>query len=371
MDTMENYINTFYLGQEEEIKEFSRSLVPDNDKDWEESMSDLLQLLIDNKSPPELIYLVLSPWDKEYNFDRLVARLIRDFLLDHMDMEELILEIQNLTEFMDVLKNLIDIRKNKNFALLCSMTELFYDRKLKIEEIRNLLSYAENYSMVFREDTSEIEDFLKKRLSVNKKAKIPHWLSVKDGENLSLLEVVSPGPGYQELLLQEENIKNQASDIFCQYDDGHFKDIKLNEEFGSALQSFLSSLSYQESSGTHNPNRVFGPANAFGDKNCISNISESGPCRMLHCLCREYDYNDDTIVEKNWFTGLCNYCMLGIRNKSHAVRFPVENGGWKGCYCSFECMKEALSYIDDKANFRLDIMKEVLLADGIMDRSKI
>jgi hypothetical protein len=64
-------------------------------------------------------------------------------------------------------------------------------------------------------------------------------------------------------------------------------------------------------------------------------------CRMLTCLCKEVD---DDLLEKEgedretWFEGYCNYCKDDIEYKEVALRFPCEQGGWLGCYCSIDCI---------------------------------
>ena len=372
MLTLEDYIKDFRLGDEKAIKEESRASIPKDDSQWDKEMTKILFLLLDHKANEDLIFLVLSPWDPEYNFDALIARLIRDFLLDSLDMEELIIKIQNIADYKNVMKEMMAIRKNKNFALLASMVQMLFERQLRLEEIRDLISYAHNYSILKREDVGDIMDYLKKLEGEKNMAEIPCWMSVEEGENLSLLETVSPGDSYEDLLSDSKNIESQAKQLFYQYKDGELKEEQVSEEFNQALQSFLASLSYQEFEGKYNPNRIFGPANTFLDRNCVSNVNQLGPCRMLHCLCREYNYDEDNdILEMDWFHKRCNFCLRAIRDRSHAIRFPVEDGGWKGCYCSLECMKEDTSYIDDKTNYRIDLMKSTLYDSGIMDRTKV
>src|SRR5439155_7296 len=76
--------------------------------------------------------------------------------------------------------------------------------------------------------------------------------------------------------------------------------------------------------------RIFGPRNAILNSECILGIK--GGCRMLSCTCKE----EDDI----WFTNSCDCCFKKIRNISHCIRFPLEDGGWLGCYCSLDCMTQ-------------------------------
>jgi hypothetical protein len=86
---------------------------------------------------------------------------------------------------------------------------------------------------------------------------------------------------------------------------------------------------------------VYGPINSMvgesisDDKECL----ETGGCRML--LCRCYDRLDEDDDESDWYTGACEKCSLRIAKRWYAVRVPVEGGGWRGTFCSWECAAEA------------------------------
>lgn len=90
--------------------------------------------------------------------------------------------------------------------------------------------------------------------------------------------------------------------------------------------------------------RNFGPANGFlPGKNDGSLCSKLGSCRML--CCNHYDESEEENDEgekEDWFTENCDFCSLVIRDKRYAVRIPMLEGGWSGCYCSIECIRKAL-----------------------------
>ena len=101
-----------------------------------------------------------------------------------------------------------------------------------------------------------------------------------------------------------------------------------------------------------------------------------GGCRMLVCdqfeirpydsieeqveiydIITDYDYTYDpnnapneklkekAILRKftgDWFTGACYYCMARIRKLENAAREPLVDGGWRRCYCSWNCVKKKL-----------------------------
>lgn len=78
-----------------------------------------------------------------------------------------------------------------------------------------------------------------------------------------------------------------------------------------------------------------------------------GGCRMMTCWENE-NVNPITgdplignVVKKkllhliDWFTGVCQNpgCKNRIKFKHYALRVPIVTGGWKGCYCSFACIR--------------------------------
>jgi len=81
-----------------------------------------------------------------------------------------------------------------------------------------------------------------------------------------------------------------------------------------------------------------------------------GGCRMLTCWEHENinPITGDDIVENpigqrllhtiEWFTGECQNtdCKNVIDYKHFAIRIPMVTGGWKGCYCSFNCIKQVV-----------------------------
>lgn len=122
----------------------------------------------------------------------------------------------------------------------------------------------------------------------------------------------------------------------------------------------------------------FGPVNTiynhYNHDHDNSDYTKYGGCRML--LCNEFEdcdvdgYQVDLLNEHdskiNWFRNKCDICYNNICAQHHALRLPLLHGGWKGCYCSFECMKQD---IDDPCTaLMVGRMKEQLETFGIRDR---
>lgn len=105
-----------------------------------------------------------------------------------------------------------------------------------------------------------------------------------------------------------------------------------------------------------------------------------GGCRML--LCTEYENidgngDDIDIMSENqhiydWFRGSCDFCLIKIMKRHYSVRQPLHHGGWRGCYCSFECMESHLSSHQDSPHpsviIMIDSIKEQLHSLGIRER---
>jgi hypothetical protein len=116
---------------------------------------------------------------------------------------------------------------------------------------------------------------------------------------------------------------------------------------------------------------ILGPANPiYGvpiepDSQCF----KYGGCRMF--LCNEFEAEDDfghVDEDVEWFTGNCEYCHNKIAKKIYAVRRPLTWGGWKGCFCSFECLREIIPMNDAMNNFIVNRIEEQLNKIGIQDR---
>ena len=129
-----------------------------------------------------------------------------------------------------------------------------------------------------------------------------------------------------------------------------------------------------------NPNifKVVGPANIMVDADLSLDdpCCYYGGCRMFTC----HDYvelpNDiDEFSEINiygfisWFKGACDFCNNGIPYMHYAVRKPVYNGGWIGCYCSWECVIADTAADEFAVHQLIDIFKKELMTHTIYDRT--
>lgn len=132
--------------------------------------------------------------------------------------------------------------------------------------------------------------------------------------------------------------------------------------------------------------RVLGPLNKF----LASTESENNPdgrcgkygCRMLTCMCfpdidEEFEEDDEFGYDRGeednstaWFKGVCMTCDTRIPRACYAVRRPVQSGGWKNTYCSFQCLErdtgeDKLTLVEESI---VRIAREQLVSIGVYDR---
>jgi len=140
--------------------------------------------------------------------------------------------------------------------------------------------------------------------------------------------------------------------------------------------------------------RVYGPINAYYDTDFSTLTNEEGHpdvskifggARMFTDMQLEYDYEAEMPID-DWFIGYCLECGDRIRSYHHAVREPNLSGGWIGCYCSWDCVRQKIrkeweaspEYIPDTSPDQYNIhvirmnlaraVEEDMLKYGIADR---
>jgi len=122
--------------------------------------------------------------------------------------------------------------------------------------------------------------------------------------------------------------------------------------------------------------RVMGPANPLVGTDFTegNECAKHGGCRMLVCLEFEnYDpdvgvINEEGVEGLEWFTGNCDECLNKIAAKHHAVRRPMMQGGWWGCYCSWKCVIENISEPMPLVREMIRKIEKQLKDIGIQDR---
>jgi hypothetical protein len=199
------------------------------------------------------------------------------------------------------------------------------------------------------------------------KAKKPSWVQdPKTGENEILYKSYSFGHS-----LNSEKILSQLKDSIKE----HVQTEGLTQDQIQEIEKVTSlSVSLKENLlNTHEqfpPERYYGVANEIFEQDCCG---IKGPCRMFYCVCRQDSEYDDTsytneITPQEWFVGSCEECGIGIEKFRYALRFPVKDGGWIGCFCGFECMKKSnIRPMDREAEIRIKEIKEFIQKIKVVD----
>lgn len=108
--------------------------------------------------------------------------------------------------------------------------------------------------------------------------------------------------------------------------------------------------------------RIYGPVNPSPDP--AENISLGGP-RMFLDTDLEAEPETGAPLD-DWYVGYCMECSKRIRKYHHAVRIPHLGGGWKGCYCSWDCVRKGLK--DPEQLLLIDHFEQSMHDIGIQDR---
>jgi len=233
-------------------------------------------------------------------------------------------------------------------------------------------SWIKNVNLT-KDDILMIEDFLKQMssfvISESNPQNSSEELDFDELKNLLDKHIISESnPQNSSKELENEVIKNLVS---------------LQKNYGS-LNSNSESLDMVKKINYH-----FGPVNSISNTACITFDTEAKHplygCRMFSCICREVeeentfeeeitfpkfeieDLNQNlyTDVMNNasdfWFKGKCDICDCKIPMMNYAVRFPVDGGGWLGCFCSFTCLKKTeVRVIYESDEQRINEIKNIL-----------
>ena len=140
--------------------------------------------------------------------------------------------------------------------------------------------------------------------------------------------------------MSSDEIKNVWDGIRKEYDNS--SDDRMRIRF---LQPVYLEILPIEEIGDVERFRQWGPFNPYISS---SKTEQHQSSRMLTCIKfvieDEEDYfhlpsNEDDYMSFDWFTGNCQdeECKKRIRWYHHAVRIPERDGGWFGCFCSWNC----------------------------------
>lgn len=354
-------------------------------------------------SNPKLLLALLLKWDGSSASEEAEdpEGVIGDLAATMMCFQK------NLNYIVDTLKDRINILSILDlhirtrygtgmvFSLVCDrLLEAFHLENLEdfqwdhleetVEETLNASQYDPHF--ISREMYSETRnnkdvkryiEYKRKKLLNCIKSKKPEWvIEPKDGETQEMYKSLDSS-GESKNLLNSEKLLSQLKEAI----DSNVKIDPLDLDQKRDIENLTSmAISLKENILNQNEDfpleRYYGPTNEIFDQECCG---MKGPCKMFYCNCRnEMDYEDTSYLDlglnskvknpQDWFNGTCEECGIGIEKFRYSVRFPVKDGGWIGCFCSFDCMKKSnIRPYDKEAEIRVKEIKETLYKIGIVD----
>jgi hypothetical protein len=327
-----------------------------------------------------IVKLIIKRWIPILKVEKIeeVITIIGGMISIPLNIFQYLLKIFNNISIYDILKGNLN-KLTIPFSLLYDRLSNASNSKLSVYSLNSLLDIAKNNSRidaisVLEHKISELTDTLIK----------PVWVNIdKDEEDLTYtIFDVNTWNNNDDDVPNSELLKQAYDTVtsnFSLYDSN--KNL-INDDTLSSLITIAIGQSNNKKMIVDDieidPDRIFGPLNPIIGVECISGIK--GGCRMLSCCCRNIDQEDDEEIDyddynpTSWFSennngGNCDGCNFKIKDASYAIRYPVKNGGFIGCFCSTQCIeKKPPRDFDDDANMRLNIMTNTLSEKNIYDR---
>jgi hypothetical protein len=211
-------------------------------------------------------------------------------------------------------------------------------------------------------------------------AKRPDWIR-SDIAEVAILEVPEHIPSVKEAV--DLLLEDMAKQNIAVTDRDEAKRLLISQYAISSAIEKIQMLSHIKEIPMFDDTAIFqehGPVNTCYtvSLNLIDfshKCEKYGGCRMF--LCTEFETQDengepfDFMADdgreiSDWFRKYCDTCNKRISQRHHAVRQPLLHGGWKGCYCSLECLREEVD--DPFSAVMVGRMQEQLNVIGIRDR---
>jgi len=251
---------------------------------------------------------------------------------------------------IDIIREIVNWRDCSETSLALYNTFKIMEvtvRDLKeIEKLMNLADSNENFN-------ENARDYLREFLSnFTEEVEEPDYLVVKPDE---LIEFTPPDIKVMSTLLEFSGINvEEYSNLDSLYDINNIK-----QKYYQSMSEFLISdiLLF----------RLYGPCNS--DDQFDTDCAKYGGHRMLNCNCFEIieinSYIDeDEIID--WYTGNCYNCLLKIPKREWCVRLPLATGGWRYCFCSFDCIRKYQQHVLKKLNGDKPYLNEKLETNEII-----
>lgn len=340
------------------------------------------------------IKVIISAFEPNY-MDRYQLPLLNQVLIDQGIEDEVAAFVINQYpehSYLELASKFIEFDADPNIMAGFVRLDQFKG-PLEVEEYRHLLELAQG------EENTVAEEFFAYQLNHKAPyAEIPEWVKNYTGEEELPYEDELIIPTFGQYIFDIPESTDQITDILTEglralgksSEEIELAQMELRkhltgaslEQKREALNDALENKAKADLADNEELFALFGPANLIVDADLANDESECckyGGCRMFTCIEFEdfLDPSDNIIYKpeeystKDWFTGACQFCHLRIRRLWHAIRKPLDHGGWKGCYCSAKCIRDELDTQTDPnplVSALLDKTVEELKRIGIQDR---
>ena len=346
MDSIGNNIST---ETRENISPIFMSLGKRDYDEYLNLLGDCFSSLRSNNSSSQMVDHILTEADPEGDADNSFIAVVKNFAADPLDIKYV---VQNSESLSDIRYMMTQIVETPSFGQIFNTLMRAYEDNFDVDDLVELKNYMLEYESKTNYKITTAIEFVE--VMINEYAEKPSWVSILDGESNSLLHTTPSGLDLEAKASVMEKVRKEA------------KKLKATPEIDQAMAFFESTISdnLAENDSFTKSFRVWGPENRYMDRECPSNKDMKGGCRMFTCMCREEEDSNE------WFTGRCDVTNKRIKNISHAIRYPVKGGGWKGCFSSFKAMLEDPPYqMNGEDHVRVKQLRLNLSNYGVMDRS--
>lgn len=284
------------------------------------------------------------------------------YFLDLINYNDDINSVKISKILLEIFPNITNHEWNELFELTNDFEDVEYHNiilreflKLQTEKTGN---YAKLPTYLIKSDLVKIHEYPNNIPNVKDAVN----LILADFDKLNITLVNDDKEGDDENVELPPN-KNQIENmLICQYA------ISTSRE----KITMLSNVKHIEDFDDINTFQEYGPVNSnysyYNDADEDHICQKYGGCRML--LCNEYtndvDFTAEDIEVTEWFNYKCDICNKKIKAEHHALRKPLNKGGWIGCYCSFQCLEKDVH--DPMTAVSVGRMKEQIISIGIRDR---
>lgn len=379
-------VNAIQNNDLEELESYIDKMPIDTLED-QDSISLLLRLLSEatDNQRKDTVPIILEAWNQYYPSElENVSFYSLLFTFTRIPVEILAFVTMSLenTAFLDVLDELIPLPSDDNMVLAVQRAHQVFGPQSKE-------TYNVAYQTALDKGNDSISNYLLPFVeSVADYAEIPPWITnfARDGVVPHEKDILITEPPKGDIDYDQISIDDAIDLLTIGLEETGItvENIDKSKEF---IRSYLAIASPEDKRQLLEPVlekkylsllqddielfRTLGPANPIYDS--VLGQMSLGGCRMFTCSVFDYDEEDDSYDD--WFTGNCESCLNRIRNRWHAVRMPRPAGGWVGCFCSFDCLREGISEEESQIGkplpairLMVDNLEPQFLANGIQDR---